>query len=641
MPNAPKRNQLVPPHLSDLQLVAYQDGEMSRAELQSTGDHVEGCWICRSRLGAVQENIDRFLQARKQLLPEVPAFAETRVEQFRQRLMRHAGESENPGTSLWGRLSLSFRNSMLVVGQHRKAAIASALAACLLVVMFTDVLNTRVSADTVLSRAQGYETGHLPTRGRVSRTSVRVESIDAKNGVHQQLGTIVSVRDSESPITYWEAQSPSASFEESVNRGEARITGNMLRAVLPNQAENARLIEYLDRQQWLPDFSVDGFRRLIGSRGDSETSAQKAGDAFELRYPFAAGHSSGIAEARLLVNAKDYEPTSLSIFTSTESAQEYRFTRVSTTTEPRGLELAHLALPPNVANTSATHASSVPAASLPVHKVVPLGYASTHATIEEVEVAEALHKVDACLGEEVYLYPMSDGSLLVQGLVDSPARRDAIKQSLKSVLGPLRVEVYVPRELKNGSELFRPPDRFADNVEANENAAAVVPATLADLSNASMPLHDRIYRHLLHSGASGEDTEKEVAIFSNEIVTHARQTFLHAWALKKLDREFSAERIAGLPAPVLRQIEKIRQDHQDWIANLAQRQAEMLSNIADTPFAASMSDAASGRADSDTLLRLAREQDELVRSLFTTSQQAPEASASLSRLISVLRHMGG
>jgi hypothetical protein len=154
-----------------------------------------------------------------------------------------------------------------------------------------------------------------------------------------------------------------------------------------------------------------------------------------------------------------------------------------------------------------------------------------------------------------------------------------------------------------------------------------------------MPLHDRIYKHVSRPGVAAADTEKEVAIFSNEVVTHARQAFLHAWALKKLDREFSAERTSGLPAATMRQVERIRQDHQKWIANLAQRQAEMLSGIADTPLAAAISDPAT-RRDSDTLLRLAREQNDLVRSLFTTSQQGTEASASLTRLMAVLRHMG-
>src|ERR1700758_1787581 len=95
MPNVPKKfKSPFVPHLSDVQLLAYQDGEMSRAEYEATRGHVEGCWICRNRLGTMQENIDHFLQARKALLPESSAFAESRVEQFRQRLERHAIESD-------------------------------------------------------------------------------------------------------------------------------------------------------------------------------------------------------------------------------------------------------------------------------------------------------------------------------------------------------------------------------------------------------------------------------------------------------------------------------------------------------------------------------------------------------------------
>lgn len=636
------------PHLNDIQLVAYQDGEMSRAELDVARVHVEGCWICRSRLGAVQENIDRFLEARKSLLPAASAFADNRVEQFRQRLTRHAAETENSGTSVaarvWDRLGAGARVFSSAVGQHRQAVIASALAACLLVVMFTDVLNTRVSADTVLARSEHYEVEHHPAKGQVSRISVRVERIDRRSGAARQLGTITTVHDSETPVTYWEAQSLAGSFENTTVNDAPRIAGSMLHALLPNDNESAPLIEYLDHERWLPDFSLEGFRRLVGSRGTSEASAKRAGDIFELDYPFVSGHSSGITEARLLVSAEDYAPTSISFVISAEhAAQEYRFTRTSMANEPRSMELAHLIAPPGTSEVSVSHSVSAnTAAAAPLHRPVPLTYANSRATLEEIEAAEALHKVDACLGEEVYLFPMSDGSLLVQGLVDSSVRRDAIRQSLKAVPGALRVEIFVPRELKNGSELYSPPDRFA-GVEAGENSgASSVPTTLADLSSSSMPLHDRIYTHLSRAGIASGETEKEVAIFSNEVVTHARQTFLHAWALRKLDREFSPERTSGLPAFALKEVQKIRQDHQNWIANLAQRQSEMLSTIADTPLAAaSMSEGDIERMDSEALMRLAREQNDLVRSLFTTSRERPEASTSLSRLIVVLRRMGG
>src|SRR5581483_8204061 len=249
----------------------------------------------------------------------------------------------------------------------------------------------------------------------------------------------------------------------------------------------------------------------------------------------------------------------------------------------------------------------------------------------------ALHRADACLGEEIYLLPMSDGSLLVQGLVDGPGRGGRIRESLKGVAGPLRIELYLPRELKSGAELYAPPDTLSDRVASGGTASYT--ATLADLSSARMPLYDQLHKHFVQTGVAPDGIDKQIAVFSNEVVTLARQTFLHAWALKKLDREFSAERTAKLSPSALAQIEQIRQDHRRWISNLAHEQAEMLSHVADSPVTASLSDD-SHTQDSMSLLRLAQEQNDLVRSLFTSSTASPETSGSLSRLLSVLQRMG-
>ena len=196
----------------------------------------------------------------------------------------------------------------------------------------------------------------------------------------------------------------------------------------------------------------------------------------------------------------------------------------------------------------------------------------------------------------------------------------------------------MPRELKSGSELYAPPDQFGDKPSVSSIPSTT--ATLADLSSAKMPLYDRLFQQFSQSGASADDTNKQVAVFSNEVVALARQTFLHAWALKKLDRQFSEQRTAELPTEARDRIEQIRQDHRRWISTLAQRQAEMLSKIAGPEVVAGVSEVSGGQQDSSTLLHLAQQQNDLVRSLFTTSQQAPEASVSLSQLLGVLHRLG-
>jgi hypothetical protein len=233
---------------------------------------------------------------------------------------------------------------------------------------------------------------------------------------------------------------------------------------------------------------------------------------------------------------------------------------------------------------------------------------------------------------------MSDGSLLVQGLMDSGPRREAVRRALKSVSGPLAIEIYLPRELRSGTQLLKPPDELGEQEPTGSRAAAVT--TLADLSSQQIPLHDVLYRHFAKPGAGQEETERQINAFSNDVVTLARQTFLHAWALKRLDREFSARRIAGLPADAVREIERIREDHRRWIATISHRQAQTLGSVVDSSPTSALDIAADSGTDTDTLLRLAQEQNDLVRSLFTISSRKIEPSTSMLRLLAVLKKMG-
>jgi hypothetical protein len=52
----------------------------------------------------------------------------------------------------------------------------------------------------------------------------------------------------------------------------------------------------------------------------------------------------------------------------------------------------------------------------------------------------ALHDADADLGDDINVFQMSDGSLLVQGILDSRARKQQVETALRAVASPLRVE---------------------------------------------------------------------------------------------------------------------------------------------------------------------------------------------------------
>jgi hypothetical protein len=625
------------PHLNEAQVIAYLDGELPRPEREAARDHLEVCWTCRGLLTEIENSIDAFLEVRTSLLPEESAFSETRVEQFRQRLARHAGSFEAAPVPLTDRLSslwIRATHAVAYLLQPRQAAIAGFLVVTMLVIMFTDALNTRVSADTVLARVGEYEAAHLPATGQVSRTAMRVERIERKGhttGSVEELGTLTVLRDSIRPEMYVQAQTPSGKTGHLVIGDDGRMNEELLGVLLT--PEDAAFEQYILNEHWMPVLSADEFRHLGAAQG-SVLSARKAADEMDVSYHF-SGNPSGIAEALLQVNAADYAPTSISFLTAGQETQrEYRFTRTAFSVEPRTPEIAALFAPAAaVPETTTAEARKLPAFSKPV----PLSYAESHATPEEVAIASALHKSDACLGEEIYVFPMSDGTLLVQGLVDDAARREAIVRTLRSVAHNVRIEIYLPREIKNGSDLYNPPEQFTEI--APVGLGGEQGATLADLSSGQSPLYERLNRHFSQPGISREDADKQVDVFSSEMVTIARQTFLHAWALKRLDGEFSASRTANLSAVELQEIDQMRQDHRRWIATLARRESEMLSPIAGPADAAS-SASHTGIPDSDTMLALARTQNELVRALFADSRQAAQADANLSRLLAVVRRMG-
>nr|MBA3915068.1 hypothetical protein [Terriglobales bacterium] len=387
---------------------------------------------------------------------------------------------------------------------------------------------------------------------------------------------------------------------------------------------------------WVPDMSVAQFRKLIGQRQAPESSARKEGSAYELHFPFVATHPSGIREVMLRVDSSDYSPNAISILTAGTSGNEYRFTRTLLSSEPRTAEIARLFSTEPAALRAASSASH-PAAPPVLSRPAPLSYSSTEASQTEVAISQALHNVDACLGEEVYIFPMSDGTLLVQGLVDSAARRQTIRNALRPFDAVVHVEVFLARELKSGSELYRPPDEMTEQLpqEASSNASA----TSAELPGATMPLYSQLRQHFLAAGKTSDEAEKQVSVYSNELVTTARQTFLHAWALRRLDHEFSGSRTRQLPITSLAEVEKLRQDHRRWISTLTQHQAEMLEEILPESSARAVQGLAR-ESDTETILRLAQQQNELVRSLFTPSQKPLASDLGLHHLLEVLHRMG-
>ena len=624
------------PHLNETQILSYLDGELERAEREAAHKHLESCWTCRGLVNEIQGSIQAFMNARATVLPQESPFAEMRIEQFRQRLARHAdsGAGESGMAAKASAWREKFSAAAAFLFSPRQAAIAGFLVATLLIVMFTDVLNTRVSADTLLTRADQYDSSHAPTTGKVNHVSLKVERISRKGRDIKALGTLAVLHDSATSGTYLDAVSANGDSSHAMIAANGRGGEEALRGML--SPEDAIVEQYLDTIQWTPDVSASAFKRLLTGEPGFKASAYKNDDGFAVNYQVTGAAAHGVTQALLQVAAGDFAPTGVSIFTGDqESGKEYRFTRTGFVQDERTPELAALFVPASPSPETRTASRDLPKMSKPV----PVAYEHSRATEREVEVASSLHRSDACLGEEIYVFPMSDGNLLVQGIVDSAQRRSAIVQMLKADGVQARIEIYLPREIKDGSGLYGPPQSFRESVVPGPGPN--INGALAEGSADKSPLYERLTQHFAKPGVSPEDAEKEVAVFSNEVVTLARQTFLHAWALKRLEGEFSEARTTGLSDSTLRKVDAMRRDHRRWIATLAKRESEMLTPLTNMQGAAQgLEQAKAGVVGTDALLHLAEQQSQLIGALFGSSQPAQATNAGLAQLLAVVRRMG-
>lgn len=621
-------------HPVDEVLLAHLDGEMRPTERAALDKHLAGCWACRGRVQELSAQIKTFMQAREAILPPREVLDYTPVEQLRARLHRHAAQQEQE-SSFAGRFWLAVRRSAAQVaagvGAHRRAALAVVTSIVIVAVTLLDVFTTPLAAETVLLRSQAYEAKHVPPAGRVRLSSVRLEKISLAAQTGAMLGTIQVARDSESQEVALGTDLSAGKQHVTSPLDPAGATDSLLHQIPATAALPGSVLAYLGEERWLPEVSALEFRKLVQGRQSDATSSKKVNDELEIHYPFATGHVSGITEAILRVDRETYAPREMSVRTAESTGNwEYRFTGQQESLPERTTEWANIFSSPSLPIESTTSRRSSPIPQL--ISASPLSYAQTTASAQEVQLSETLHDLDTCLGEEVYVLPMSDGSLLVQGIVEQATKRDAIRAALQKMPFPVGIRLYVPSELSKSPSLFNSPFTTGRGTASSLSA----PVTLADFSNQQTVIYGQLSKHFVEQGLSAEDADRKVAEVSNEIVTLSRQTLLHAWALRRLNEEFDSRRTAGLPADTLQRIERLRADHRRWISSLARRQSEMLAGLGESGIPQAGDSKQIGDPE---LIELAAQLNSAVRALFAVSGSSSGADSGLQQLVAVLHRL--
>jgi len=637
---------LVPRHAEDETLLAFLDGELDAAAAAQTAGHLEQCWSCRSRMNALESSIRDFLDAREALLRPDLTPGPAADGAFRRRLADHAAQVA-PRPVLRARLDAwRARVSQAVAGLVPPPAVRyTVLGMATMAVIALAVAtwwNVPVSAEEVVARAEVRELFDIRCSTQVVRSLVNIDRLDAGAAVPVRLGSIETQTDPASAALSVSIRTGGGLQHTVVWGREALDDRQPVASVLPEQ-----LARFLKTRRWTAGVSVPGYLRLIAERGDTRVEATRVGAGFEITHPFMAGHPSGIEEARLYVDGERWLPVRISLFTRDASGRhEFRFTREALEFLPRTPELARLfasARPASASRSTAARRDATPETRdlAPPRRPLPLAWDATRASDAEAAVAGALHALGADLGEEVNVFPMSDGTLLVQGLVDTDSRRQAIERALQQVPSPLHIEVHTPADLQGGADLFAPPWRAVTDVEAPSAMAPAPAVRMLDTGGLRVPLQKRLEDHFGRTlrSAGGEPTpsavSRAVSAFSNDIVSRSRTALFHAWALYRLDQQFSPARSGELSAAAVEQVTAVRRAHRDDIVRIARELSGLIGPLG-APRAAPLRPFGPG-PDTATLLRLVSDADALVRELFTLSSADVDPAPSLSRL-TVLLH---
>lgn len=625
-----KGDQPVLNHLDDADLISHLDGELTSEEQAHAKTHLESCWTCRSHLHEVQSNIETFLRTRKQITPaELPPSGPA-VALFRARLAQHSSTSIPLRRQLTNLLRLQFARDWFrgfsFDFQFNKAVICAVLVSLVvLLALVAPFERNTVSATELLRRANDYESRFEVSAAKVVRARVRMERIALATGTHKQLGEVQTASDNSSAAMYIAERDSFGAIHEKLisDRHKPVDTGMFVEDFGPETAA------YLAAQGWLPEVSNSSYRRLINGRGfsgDDGGSVVELGDTYEVHHQFAQAHASRISKTVFVLDAKNYSPRSISIFTTENNEHyEYQIQRVSVEAIERTPEIAVLFEPATKEEKTASQPADklqlrkVPEAEPPAHAPIP----ATATPQLEVEVLGALSQIDADLGQEVIVNRLSDGTLRVEAIVDTDERKRQILAALTAFAGnpAIAIEIETSHEASERALKSRAPDR--------ESTTTAITAESA--SRNVIAVQYQVREYLQRRGVATHLLDTEVGRVANQVVGRSHRAMLHVWALKGLVQRFTAQDLETLnPAARAKWLQMIAthaRRFQTEATLLRKEISAILNSEALEVSAPEINDESRLIEAVVELIDTANINHEVIRSAFTISNGSREASA--------------
>lgn len=565
-------------HISDEDLLAHLDGELSARGAAHVRGHLQSCWECRSRAEKMGRAISELVDARNVFHAATPPPGGWRG--FDARLSAAARE-EAAKLPAWR----SFSVPVLPIG------VAAAAAMLALVVWLAR--SPIVSAQEILTRAGSAELSEI----QATSEPVIYQKIEVRRKVHGRLQSAQI-----ESWTDWRRQ-------RVARRGDAETWRDLDEVLRENRMASRPLLSPAAYMSWR-----DGLKskkeQVVRER------LQNGAEVLSITTSVDGAAAPGsIREARLVVRATDWHPVRQSV-------------RLGPDADEGEFELAELAF--DVRPLAALDESLFGAAPRPAPApVVPPRPAPAPVAVfvgppppdpDEVMARSllALHTAGACLREQIEVTRDGAAALSARGVAESADRKAELTRILLEA-GVAQVQIDTTE------------DALRSLASGTQPASLESVAPAEAFKSGKPPVADR-WKDVLDS--------TEMTRLSNTAVTLSEEWLAHAAALGRVNRQFPTERRAKLSARSAALLGEVVRDHTDAIRKAIGRFREALAPLPVADVASAPEEGPAERADLDRLEGEAADARRLTLQLFAGSGAAQEdVDEMLGRLLNALGSM--
>lgn len=614
-----------PRHLTDEELIARLDGELGLMAAPSVHQHLQVCWQCRARMKELEDQalymakvvsrdtfpgedrvalaIRRFssFRAQRQNSESLRSFAPAPSAWWfgrSRRFLYGAALAGALGLALTGIIAIRFRhptvspapaqNVTLTVQQAEQSRIDQPCHETLRIEMAT-----AVSREPVRSRLELWS--DQPTRRFAVEwrdDAGRLKAARWMPGAERSY--VFDAKTVSGPPAPDEERSPLISFND--------IELNGSRQDLRRFEEH--LFRYVKSRSLHPVSLSGAFAEFTAGDGLAvaveKTSARPG--TFRLR---ASRESHGItADLILEVDTATLDPQSLLLRVhDTSRSLQVRFV-IEKFEKLRRDQLTPAAFEPKLSRPPVA-----PPATLKAVEREPQIAASQDLDEKEIDIHYALHRIRACIGDPIRVEYLQSGKAAVRGLVDSDAQKEKILSALRNFGG-------VEAEIKTVTEAVR--EHPLETVVLPSEPVAL------QVGNALFPMREKMQTYF--SGLTDpQERAGAIAQLSNRAISLSGSALAEAWAIHRLRQTFPM----GHPDP-LGLIEQMVADHAAAFRGSVSELRTLLQ-----PLLPPSSIVPPSKAPDP--LATAKSMDELIRSMFSSSQVS-EASldSALQRLSALL-----